>query len=371
MIVDREAAGAVGDFDPMFTAAGDDVDFSRRLRERGLPIACAPGAVVTHERRATLAAYVKQQRGYGRGEELLFRKYPEHVGETVYGGGSWLGSLLGGARIYYGAFGRGLFQSVYPGADGAPLMQLALTPAWLAISVLLLAVGRVVVTPWFWLGCAGIAASLAGAIFPAVRTPLEGPAAGFLARIYLAFASFFGPLVRGWASRRRWPRGMSSGGEPAAQWLHTRGRIILRAEGAALEPGGALLEALRAALIRRGFAPAKSDGYEPYDLMLVLPPPMRLRLNLLAQEGGRIALSWRISVDAMTVALWAAGWALVLAIGGFEWPLVAAIVLGSALAVAMLELARIRWLPANLRAAASEALAAMGAHAQVEGEEAA
>ena len=35
----------------------------------------------------------------------------------MYGDASWLGSLFGGARIYYGAFGRGLFQTVYPDAQ--------------------------------------------------------------------------------------------------------------------------------------------------------------------------------------------------------------------------------------------------------------
>src|SRR5581483_6344599 len=118
--------------------------------------------------------------------------------------------------------------------------------------------------------------------------------------------------------------------------------------------------ALRAALVRRGFAAAKSDGYEPYDLMVVLPEPLRLRLNLLAQDDGRVALSWRVSVNAPAIALWLGGWALVLALGGFDAAMVVAI-----------ELARIRWLPANLTAAAAEALAALGARAEVEGEEAA
>jgi GT2 family glycosyltransferase len=371
MIVDKAAADAIGGFDPMFTTAGDDVDFSRRLHELELPIACAAGAVVIHERRPTLGAYLTQQRGYGHGEELLFRKYPRRGGETIYGGGSWLGSILGGARIYYGAFGRGLFQTVYPVADAEPLMHLALTPAWLAVSILLVILGRIVAIPWFWLGCAAVAASLASAIVPAGRTHLERTRSSLAARICLAMASFGGPLVRSWANRLRWPRDLAEGGERAAQWLSTRGRIILKAQGQSLEPGDALLDAMRAALIRRGFATEKTDGFEPYDLMIVLPAALRMPLNLLGHEDGRIALSWRVSVDWLSAALWTAGCALVLALGGFEWPLVLAIVLTSALGVAIVELARIRWMPANLRAAAGEALAALGARAEVEGEEAA
>ncbi len=372
MIIDRDAARELGGFDPMFTAAGDDVDFSWRLCERDSTIACAPGAVVIHERRPTIGAYLQQQRGYGRGEELLFRKYPTRAGgDTVYGGGSWLGSLRGSARIYYGAFGRGLFQTVYPGADSPPLLQLALTPLWLGASILLILLGGVA-APWSWLGWAGLAASLAGAIIPAARARLKrarGSAGG--ARIWLALASFAGPLMRNWERRPRWPRGLRQGGERASQWLRTRGRIVLKAEGAALKPADAMVAALRAALVRRGFAAAKSDGYEPYDLIVVLPGPLRLRLNLLTPEDGRIVLSWRVSVNAPAVALWLAGWALVLALGGFDAAMVAAMVLATALGVALVELARIRWLPANLKAAAAEALGALGARAEVEGEEAA
>ncbi|HZO81794.1 MAG TPA: glycosyltransferase [Candidatus Binataceae bacterium] len=372
MIIDREAAAALGGFDPMFTAAGDDVDFSWRLCERKSAIACAPGAVVIHQRRPTMRAYLQQQRGYGHGEELLFRKYPTRARPGgVYGGDSWLGSLLGGARIYYGAFGRGLFQTIYPGADGSPLLQIPLTPLWLGISILLILLGRIATAPWSWLGFAGLAAALASAIVPAARQRF-GPARDRqLARIWLGLANFAGPLVRAWARRRRWPYGLAQQGDRVAQWLHTRGRIVLRAQGGALKPGDAAADALRAALVRRGFAAAKSDGYEPYDLMVVLPEPLRLRLNLLAQDDGRVALSWRVSVNAPAIALWLGGWALVLALGGFDAAMVVAIVLASTLGVALIELARIRWLPANLTAAAAEALAALGARAEVEGEEAA
>ena len=85
----------------------------------------------------------KQQRGYGRGEGLLFRKYPLKAAgaDSMYGGASWLGGLFGSARIYYGAFGRGLFQSVYPGAETSPLLQLPLTMPWVAIAIVMI-VGR-------------------------------------------------------------------------------------------------------------------------------------------------------------------------------------------------------------------------------------
>ncbi len=115
MAITKAALQKAGGFDPMFTAAGDDVDLSWRLAACGETLAYAPGAVVIHERRATLAAYLRQQRGYGAGEGLLFRKYPLRTADQdgMYAGSSWIGALLGGARVYYGEFGRGLFQTVY------------------------------------------------------------------------------------------------------------------------------------------------------------------------------------------------------------------------------------------------------------------
>ena len=55
MAITKAALQKVGGFDPMFTAAGDDVDLSWRLAASNETLAYAPGAVVIHERRATLA----------------------------------------------------------------------------------------------------------------------------------------------------------------------------------------------------------------------------------------------------------------------------------------------------------------------------
>ena len=131
MAITKAALLKVGGFDPMFTSAGDDVDLSWRLAASDETLAYAPGAVVIHERRATLAAYLRQQRGYGAGEGLLFRKYPLRNADQdgMYAGPSWIGSLLGGARVYYGEFGRGLFQTVY--SAGNSYADLPLTIQWI------------------------------------------------------------------------------------------------------------------------------------------------------------------------------------------------------------------------------------------------
>jgi len=370
MIIDKAAAESIGGFDPMFTAAGDDVDFSWRLRERGLEIASAAGAVVIHDRRPTLAAYVGQQRGYGIGEALLFRKYPlRSSASTLYGGGgSWRSSLLGSARIYYGAFGRGLFQTVYPSA-GSPLLQLPMTPVWLAVSILLIVLG-LVSTPLIWFGCAGVAATLASAGLFAARARISRDLSVFAARPMIALAALAGSCGRCWArSTAKWPReptGMVD--ERDRQWVRTSGRVVLRSEGARLKASDAFLDALRSALVRRGLAVAKSDGYEPWDLLIVLPPPVRLRLNLLAQEDGTIALAWRVTLSPSTVIIWAGASAMVLLAGGLDWALVLAILLAAALGAVLVEIARIRRLPVTLKAAAAEAAVSLGARAEIQEE---
>jgi len=64
----REALHAIGGFDPIFRAAGDDVDLCWRLQNKGYKIGFSPAAVVWHFRRNTVRDYLKQQRGYGKAE---------------------------------------------------------------------------------------------------------------------------------------------------------------------------------------------------------------------------------------------------------------------------------------------------------------
>ena len=68
---------AIGGFDPQFRIAGDDVDICWRLQRAGLDDRLQPGAMVWHHRRNSVRAYLKQQRGYGKAEAMLERKWPE------------------------------------------------------------------------------------------------------------------------------------------------------------------------------------------------------------------------------------------------------------------------------------------------------
>jgi GT2 family glycosyltransferase len=137
---------AIGGFDPQFRAAGDDVDVCWRIQQEGWTLGFSPAAVVWHHRRNSVRAYWRQQRGYGKAEALLERKWPEKYNATghltwagrVYARG--LTHLLGRVgRIYHGTWGGAPFQSLYQPASGV-LGSLPAMPEWylvlLALAVL-------------------------------------------------------------------------------------------------------------------------------------------------------------------------------------------------------------------------------------------
>lgn len=116
--VTREAFDVIGGFDPVFHAAGDDVDFCWRLRDAGFRLGFAAGAFVWHLRRPTIIGFLKQQLGYGRAEALLMEKHPQRFTDRgdarwdgfVYGGGPL--RVIGRAAIYHGPMGAAGYQSL-------------------------------------------------------------------------------------------------------------------------------------------------------------------------------------------------------------------------------------------------------------------
>ena len=117
----RDALENVGGFDARFRAAGDDVDLVWRLQDAGRTVGFAPAAQVWHHRRSSAAAYLGQQRGYGRAEALLQFKHPERF--NLLGGALWRGRVYGPGRsggpglgrdaVNHGPMGAGLFQTLY------------------------------------------------------------------------------------------------------------------------------------------------------------------------------------------------------------------------------------------------------------------
>jgi GT2 family glycosyltransferase len=180
----RSALLALGGFDGQFRAAGDDVDLCWRLRATGATLGFHPAAVVWHRRRSSVSAYWRQQRGYGRAEALLERKWPERYNRR--GHLTWAGRLYDRAgarafrptRIYHGIWGTGAFQPEELLAK-SPLAELVAAPEWYLIlsAFASLSLLGFVWNSLFWflpvlvLGC-GI--SLAEAIHGGLRADLAG-----------------------------------------------------------------------------------------------------------------------------------------------------------------------------------------------------
>ena len=238
MAVDKSKLGPRQLFDCAFTNAGDDVDFSWRLRDAEMTLAYAPGAIVLHERRTTIGAYLKQQRGYGLAEGLLFRKYPNRQGR-VYGDSHWYAQWFGaGSRIYYGAFGRGLFQTIYPRSWLPPAAQFPLTFQWVA-PALILAMTGIFDRSLGILGIAGLLITLSSAVAGAAAS--GGKLRGFASRAILIGLWVLGPLLRSWERERvKWSFAPDASGAATSTATRLSGTIALVAWSPESPPGDAI-----------------------------------------------------------------------------------------------------------------------------------
>jgi glycosyltransferase involved in cell wall biosynthesis len=175
----REALIAIGGFDPRYDAAGDDVDVCWRLMEHGGTLGFSPAAMVWHHPRDSVRAYWRQQRGYGRAEALLERRWPEKYNPA--GHISWQGRLYGGGpvrallrrrdRVYHGTWNTGLFQRVYEAQPGT-LGSLTLMPEWHVVS---LGLGVLGVAGLLW---APLLAALALAVVAVAASAAQALVAG-------------------------------------------------------------------------------------------------------------------------------------------------------------------------------------------------
>jgi O-antigen biosynthesis protein len=208
----KSCSEEIGGFDPQFRVAGDDVDFCWRILQRGWTIGFSPAAMVWHHRRNSIKAYWKQQKGYGRAEGLLERKWPEKY--NALGHATWAGRLYGKgllqtltypvSRIYYGTWGTAAFQALYE-PKSSTLTALPQVPEWyLAVAALaLLSAMGALWGPLLWvipiLGVA-VAPPLAQVLASAVRASFPVTKAGFfrLLKLYTVTALLycFQPIAR-------------------------------------------------------------------------------------------------------------------------------------------------------------------------------
>ena len=205
----REVLLQLGGFDPIYRAAGDDVDICWRFQDAGYTIGFSPAAVVWHFRRNTVAAYCAQQRGYGKAEALVYSKHPFRF--NLFGQAKWLGRIYGDLStslllsrrpvIYSGVFGRGLFQTLYEPPSSLTAF-LPLSFEWSAAS-LPLALAGIVVGGWWWLLTVPLIVTWVMCVNGACKAPIDKRFTGFNARALVALLIYLGPLLRGW-ERIKW-----------------------------------------------------------------------------------------------------------------------------------------------------------------------
>jgi len=370
MAIRKSALLAAGGFDSAFTTAGDDVDLSWRLSERGELLALASGAVVLHTPRAKFGAYLTQQRGYGAGEGLLWRRWPlrSHVPDGMYGGESWWSALLRGVRVYHGAFGRGLFQTVYR-TSGLPAgAELPLTIWWVAISFVLFDFGpssRVLGV----IGGCGLLLSLLAAARGTARARLRGEFRTLPARIPLFWLNLLGPLVRSTARERvKWqfaPALPEDRGDSSPEF-RLDGLVTFSpgtADGVRPIERARLLDSCRRSLLRRGAAVAVTDGFQSYDLEMIVPPLLRVPINALQRDHGRLALRWKLRIAMQRAAIGAGAAIILLAAAGLGLAgAIGLVVLGLA-AIGTFAWTRGRRIPSLIRESALDTAFELGASA--------
>ncbi len=281
MAFQREALLRLGGFDPIFHAAGDDVDICWRFQDAGYVIGFSPAAVVWHFRRNTVRAYCNQQRGYGKAEALVYSKHPLRFNQ--FGQAKWLGRIYGDLSaalllsrrpvIYSGVFGRGLFQTLYepPSTLSA---SLPLTFEWSA-AALALAAGGLAARGWWWLLAVPLLATVVMCVNGARKAPIDKRFAGLGARALIALLIYLGPLLRGWERikwRLRETRAQSRIGVPESPqrapiaWAERALHLAYWSEQAAEKE--VLLGALIDFLLPHKYVVAIDNGWSGWDLKI-------------------------------------------------------------------------------------------------------
>jgi O-antigen biosynthesis protein len=205
----RDVLQQLGGFDPLYRAAGDDVDICWRFQDAGYTIGFSPSAVVWHFRRNTVKAYLGQQKGYGKAEALVYGKHPFRF--NLFGQAKWLGRIYGDLSaslllsrrpvIYSGVFGRGLFQTMYEPPSSLAAF-LPLTFEW-NVAAVVLAVAGILAGGWFWLLTVPLLITWTMCVNGAMRAPVDKRFRGVKARALIALLIYLGPILRGW-ERLRW-----------------------------------------------------------------------------------------------------------------------------------------------------------------------
>jgi hypothetical protein len=323
----KTALVEVGGFDPVFDAAGDDVDLCWRVLDRGWEIGFHPAALVWHHRRAGIRAYLRQQRGYGRAEALVEARHPDRF--TPVGTARWRGRIynsfvpaLGRQRVYRGVYGAAAYQGVYQaGGHALDVAHQAGVP--LAVPVLATA-PMALLNPLY-----GIPALLAlvwlvalGAVDAARAQPPRGYQRTALAfRLRVALLHLLQPLVRTWG-RMRYGRQARRDCEPgtclAGPVQRHRNGVVLLPQG---RPRDALAKQIVALLRCSGLRVLPPVGWEDHDGTVVASTLVVGEVVTSAHPDSYVQVRVRTRVRRRRLA---AAMAIV-ALGGFAHPLAGAL----------------------------------------------
>jgi glycosyltransferase involved in cell wall biosynthesis len=298
MAFTKQALQEVHGFEPVFAAAGDDVDVCWRLQNRGHAIGFSPAATVWHYRRNTVQAYLKQQMGYGKAEALLYFKHPYRF--NMLGQSRWLGRIYGELTtavlsrrpiIYFGAFGRGLFQSMYE-PPSSLLSYLPFTLEWNVIGIALF-LSSLFAPRALPVAMLPLAISVVWSISIAARARVDPRFGGVKSRALIALLTYLGPLVRG-LQRYLWRlRGLAEieqveyeGPQPPPRidWLRRAFTVAYWSDAG--HEKEALLAGVMEFLIPRKYLIAVDPGWNRWDLEVYRGIWSKARIAMAAENHG-------------------------------------------------------------------------------------
>lgn len=296
----------VNGFDPQFRKAGDDVDLIWRLQQMGYSIGFSPAAQVWHYRRNTVAAYLKQQRGYGEAEALLKYKHPDHFNTLgashwrgrIYGGDE-IGVRFGGDVVYHGTFGTGLFQTIYRKSASLTAMMM-MSVEWHLLGMFITVLG-LAFTPLLWVAAAMFVIPILLAITAAAQAPAPRHRHP-LWRALVAYLHFRQPIARGWARysarlkakvMKREARGYRRTNElpfdpldrgTLRYWSKYHDRLIL-------------LERIRNEVRAAGWRMRLDSGWADWDLEIYGSRYVKVRLTTVTEQHHGVGMLTRVRVE--------------------------------------------------------------------------
>jgi GT2 family glycosyltransferase len=309
----RDVIEGIGSFDPIFTAAGDDVDVCWKLLDRGHEIGFEAGALVWHHRRRGLRAYLRQQRGYGKAEALVASRHPDRF--NAVGTARWRGRIYGALpptraqRVYRGSFGTAAFQSVYRSGghaldiahqSGVPLAAGALVTAPLAVVQPVLAIPAAM--------AAVILSVVAALDWVRVRAPGRARRASFRFRSGVVAMHLLQPLARTWGRIRHQPdaRRLSMPSDWPLRVVQRRvpGGGLLLAEDA---PRDRIARAVVSTLRQAGFRLSPPTGWEDHDGLIRASVTLKGRLQTSSHPAGCVPVRVRRRLRLLSLSAVAAG----------------------------------------------------------------